>query len=82
MTSFGVDPVFWGVIMCLNLGIGLVTPPVGTVLFVASGVAGIKMEQLVKSIMPFFVGMVGLLVLLIIFPQIVTFLPDLLLPVL
>lgn len=81
MTNYGVDPIFWGVIMCINLGIGLITPPVGTVLFVASGVAGIKMEQLVKSIVPFFLGLVGLLVLLIIFPQLVTFLPNLLLPI-
>ena len=80
MTNYGVDPVFWGVIMCINLGIGLITPPVGTVLFVASGVANIKMEALVKAIVPFFVGMVGLLVVLIIFPQLITFLPDLLLP--
>lgn len=67
--------------MCINLGIGLVTPPVGTVLFVATGVAGIKMEQLVKAIIPFFIGMVALLVLLIIFPQLITFLPNLVLPV-
>jgi tripartite ATP-independent transporter DctM subunit len=80
MTKFGVDPVFWGVIMCINLGIGLITPPVGTVLFVASGVANVKMEALVKAIIPFFIGMVGLLVVLIIFPQLITFLPDLLLP--
>lgn len=81
MTRFGIDPVFWGVIMCMNLGIGLITPPVGTVLFVASGVAGIKMEQLVRAIIPFFIGMVGLLVLLIVFPQLITFLPNMVLPV-
>jgi TRAP-type C4-dicarboxylate transport system permease large subunit len=81
MTKFGVDPVFWGVIMCINLGIGLITPPVGTVLFVATGVAGIKMEELVKAIIPFFIGMVALLVVLIIFPQIITFLPNLVLPI-
>ncbi len=81
MTNFGVDPVFWGVIMCVNLGIGLITPPVGTVLFVAAGITKIKMEQLVKAIIPFFIGMVGLLVLLIIFPQLITYLPYLIIPV-
>ncbi|WP_319472873.1 TRAP transporter large permease [uncultured Sphaerochaeta sp.] len=81
MTNFGVDPIFWGVIMCVNLGIGLITPPVGTVLFVAAGITKIKMEQLVKAIIPFFIGMVGLLLLLIIFPQLITYLPYLLLPV-
>ena len=52
MTNFGVDPVFWGVIMCVNLGIGLITPPVGTVLFVAAGITKIKMEQLIKGLCP------------------------------
>jgi tripartite ATP-independent transporter DctM subunit len=81
MTSYGVDPVFWGVITCINLGIGLITPPVGTVLFVASGVANVKMQNLVRAIIPFFIGMVFLLVILIIFPSLITFLPNLLLPV-
>ena len=80
MTSYGIDPVFWGVITCINLGIGLITPPVGTVLYVASGVAKVTMEELVKSLLPFFIGMVFLLVLLIAFPSLVTFLPNLLMP--
>jgi tripartite ATP-independent transporter DctM subunit len=80
MTSYGIDPVFWGVITCINLGIGLITPPVGTVLFVASGVANVKMQELVRSIIPFFIGMCLLLVLLISFPALITFLPNLLLP--
>jgi tripartite ATP-independent transporter DctM subunit len=80
MTSYGIDPVFWGVITCINLGIGLITPPVGTVLFVASGVANVKMQELVRAIIPFFIGMCFLLVLLISFPSLITFLPDLLLP--
>jgi TRAP-type C4-dicarboxylate transport system permease large subunit len=80
MTSYGIDPVFWGVITCINLGIGLITPPVGTVLYVASGVAKVSMEQLVKALLPFFFGMVFLLVLLIAFPSLITFLPNLLMP--
>ena len=81
MQSYGIDPVFWGVITCINLGIGLITPPVGTVLYVASGVAKVKMEELVHALIPFFIGMLVLLVLLILFPPLITFLPNLLMPV-
>ena len=78
MAKYGIDPVYWGVVMCINLGIGLVTPPVGTVLYVACGVAKIRMEMLIKSLLPFFIGMCIVLLLLILFPSLVTFLPELL----
>jgi TRAP-type transport system large permease protein len=76
MTSVGIDPVYFGVIMSINLGIGLVTPPVGTVLYVACGVADIKLEQLVKALMPFLFTLLSVLVLLILFPQLVLFIPN------
>ena len=57
--SVGVDPVHFGMIMIINLGIGLITPPVGTVLFVGSAVAKLPIEQVVKALLPFF----GLLVI-------------------
>ena len=63
--------------MCINLGIGLITPPVGTVLYVACGVADVKMEQLVKSILPFLATLIVVLILLILFPQLVMFIPNL-----
>lgn len=75
--SVGIDPVYFGVLMSMNLGIGLITPPVGTVLYVACGVADIKMEQLVKSILPFLVTLLIVLALLIMFPQLVLFIPNL-----
>lgn len=78
MAAIGVDPVYFGVIMCINLGIGLITPPVGTVLYVASGVAGVKMESLVKSLLPFLLTLLMVLVLLILFPGLVMFIPNLL----
>jgi TRAP-type C4-dicarboxylate transport system permease large subunit len=53
--AIGVDPVHFGMIMIVNLGIGLITPPVGTVLFVGSAVAKLPIEQVVKALMPFFV---------------------------
>ncbi|HPE66420.1 MAG TPA: TRAP transporter large permease subunit, partial [Synergistales bacterium] len=80
MQQVGVDPVYFGVIMSVNLGIGLITPPVGTVLYVATGVANVKFEELVKSIAPFVVAELAVLILLIFFPQIVMFIPNLVLP--
>lgn len=53
-TSLGIDPVHFGVIMMLNLGIGLVTPPVGSVLFVGAAIGRIRVEEAVKSIWPFY----------------------------
>ena len=68
--SVGVDPVHFGMIMIINLGIGLITPPVGTVLFVGSAVARLPIEQVVKALLPFF----GLLVIDL---AIVTYVPGL-----
>lgn len=78
MESVGIDPVYFGVLMSINLGIGLITPPVGTVLYVACGVADVKMEQLVKAILPFLITLLIVLVLLIVFPQLVLFIPNML----
>lgn len=77
MKSVGIDPVYFGVIMSVNLGIGLITPPVGTVLYVACGVAGISLEELVKAIWPFLLTLLLVLVALILFPQLVMFIPNL-----
>lgn len=80
-TSIGIDPVHFGVIMILNLGIGLITPPVGGTLFVGSAVSGVKIERLVKTLLPFYAVMVIVLMLITYIPQIVMFLPDLMMPV-
>ena len=76
MKSVGVDPVYFGVIMSINLGIGLITPPVGTVLYVATGVANISLEDLVKSILPFLFTLLAVMGLLIMFPDLVMFIPN------
>lgn len=67
----GIDPIYFGLIMVLNLVIGLITPPVGTVLYVGCGVGKISMEELVKKIIPFLVVEIIVLLLLILFPQLV-----------
>lgn len=68
----GIDPVYFGVLFVLNNCIGLLTPPVGTVLNVACGVGKIDMEDIMKGIWPFLLVEVIVLLLLILFPQIVT----------
>jgi tripartite ATP-independent transporter DctM subunit len=76
--AIGVDPLQFGVIMVLNLMIGLLTPPFGIVLFITQGLAGIKFQQMVKAIMPFFIPLIVVLLMMTFFPEIVTWLPNLL----
>ena len=71
----GLDPVHLGIIVILNLMIGLLTPPVGMVLYVLADVAGIRFEQCVKATMPFLVPLVIVLLLIAFFPQIALWLP-------
>ncbi|MGP6466661.1 TRAP transporter large permease [Pantoea agglomerans] len=74
-TALGVDPVHFGMIMLTNLGIGLITPPVGTVLFVASAVSKQKIEQVVRAMLPFY-GMLFIVLMLITYiPAISLWLP-------
>ena len=73
--TLGVDPVHFGIIIMVNLGIGLLTPPVGSVLFVGSAVGKIKIEALVKSMMPFFVLLLLLLGLVTYWPGLSMWLP-------
>ncbi|MBA4227148.1 MAG: C4-dicarboxylate ABC transporter permease [Hyphomonas sp.] len=73
----GVDPVHFGIIMMLNLGIGLVTPPVGSVLFVGAAVGGIKVEDAVKTIWPFYLALIVSLLLITYIPALSLSLPGL-----
>ncbi len=74
-TQLGMDPVQFGVVMILNLGIGLVTPPVGSVLFVGCAVGGIPVERSVRSIWPFYIAMIFALLLVTAFPGLSLTLP-------
>ncbi len=76
--AFGIDPVHFGVIMILNAGIGLITPPVGSVLFVGSAIGGIPMTQALKSIWPFYLACVAVLLLVTFVPALSLWLPSLL----
>ena len=75
--SLGLSPIHLGVVMILNLGIGLITPPVGSTLFIGSAVSGISIEKLSKSMVPFYLVMVITLLILTFFPQTFMWLPNL-----
>ncbi len=78
--QIGVDPVHFGVIMVVNLAIGLFTPPVGVCLFVACGIAKISITDTIRAFIPFFLVMVAVLLLITYVPGLVMFLPNLLMP--
>jgi len=77
MLQIGVDPVHFGMIMLVNLGIGLITPPVGGVLFVGAAVGKVTIEQTVKALLPFYVALFAALMAVTYIPAISLFLPSL-----
>ncbi len=74
----GVDPVHFGMIMMVNLGIGLITPPVGTVLFVGSAVAKLSLGEVTRAMKPFFVALFAVLLMVTYVPALSLWLPRLL----
>lgn len=77
--SIGVDPVHFGMIMMVNLGMGLITPPVGGVLFVGAAVAKLPIEQVVRALYPFFGALLLVLAMVTYIPALSLWLPGLLL---
>ncbi len=77
VTALGMDPVHFGIIMVLNLCIGLCTPPVGSVLFVGVSVAKTTIEKVIKPLVPLFLAMILALFLVTYFPQLSLWLPSL-----
>ncbi|WP_162053334.1 TRAP transporter large permease [Pontibacter pamirensis] len=75
VTALGVDPVHFGIIMVVNLCIGLCTPPVGSVLFVGCGVADISISKVIKPLVPLFMAMVVALLLITYVPELSLWLP-------
>jgi len=76
MTSLGVDPIHFGMIMLVNLGIGLITPPVGSVLFVGCAVGKVPIEAVVRTIWPFYVGLFAVLLVVTYVPAISLWIPS------
>ena len=77
MTTLGVDPIQFGVIMIMCSMIGLLTPPVGMVLFAISSVTQVPISPLVRELWPYLLGIVAILILVICIPQVSTWLPEL-----
>jgi TRAP-type transport system large permease protein len=67
----GIDPVYFGVMFIINNSIGLITPPVGTVLNTVAGVGKVSMDEVTKGVMPFMVAQFLVMFLMVLFPEIV-----------
>jgi C4-dicarboxylate transporter DctM subunit len=77
VTSFGIDPTYFGLIMVINLSIGQITPPIGMNLFVSANISGVKLEKIVAQVIPFLIVLLADLMLFTYCPRLVMFLPDL-----
>ncbi len=75
VSELGMDPIHFGIIMIMNLCIGLCTPPVGSVLFVGCSVADLKIQQVIRPLLPLFLVMIGVLLLITYFPDLTLWLP-------
>jgi tripartite ATP-independent transporter DctM subunit len=75
--ALGIDPVFFGILMVVTLSVGVITPPFGNVLFVLVEITGLRFEQVVMSVLPFLIPILAVIGLIIMVPEIVTFLPNL-----
>jgi tripartite ATP-independent transporter DctM subunit len=76
VTHLGVDPIHFGMIMLVNLGIGLITPPVGSVLFVGCAVGKVSIEQVTRTIWPFYAGLFVVLLIVTYVPAISLWIPS------
>lgn len=77
VADLGIDPIHFGIIMVVNLSIGLCTPPVGSVLFIGCSVAKIGIEQVIRPLIPLFIAMIAVLLLVTYLPQLSLWLPRL-----
>ncbi|TGG92868.1 TRAP transporter large permease [Natronospirillum operosum] len=79
MQGLGIDPVHFGIIMTINLCVGICTPPVGSALFVGCSISGVSIGQVMKPILPFYFVLIACVLLVTFIPQISLFLPQLIL---
>jgi TRAP-type C4-dicarboxylate transport system permease large subunit len=75
--AFGIHPIHFGIVVIVTLILGMITPPVGVILFVASGISGEKFEVIVRNIFPFLYSSAVVLALMVMFPKLVLFVPSL-----
>lgn len=76
VTTFGIDPIHFGIMVTFNLCLGTITPPVGNVLFVGARVAGLRPEPVIKALVPFFIALILMLFVVAFVPQLSMWLPD------
>jgi tripartite ATP-independent transporter DctM subunit len=76
----GVDPVYFGVLMVFTLSIGLITPPVGLCMYVSCSIAKVSMEGYTRELIPFLAVLVAVNLLIVFFPELVMYVPNLLMP--
>ncbi|GHV37904.1 ABC transporter permease [Synergistales bacterium] len=74
---YGIDPVHFSIVMILNLMIGLITPPVGVVLYILSSISGVSFDRIVRAVVPFLIALLVALAIVTYVPPIVTWLPNL-----
>ncbi len=75
--AVGYDPIWFGVIMVIMLEVGQTTPPIGMNVFIMSGISGVPMYSIFRGVLPFWITQIAIVGLLIAFPQIALFLPNL-----
>ena len=78
MKQVGVDPVHFGILMVFNLAIGTITPPVGSGLYVGASVGKVKVEEVIKPLIPFYIAIIAVLLLITYIPNLTLFLPKML----
>lgn len=78
ITQLGIDPIHFGLVMILNLAIGTITPPFGTIMFLTCSVTGCRFMDFVKAVLPFLAALLAVLLLVTFIPQLATWLPNLL----
>ena len=74
-SQLGMDPIHFGIILIMNLCVGICTPPVGNVLFVGCSVAGLGIERVIKPLIPFYIAMIIALLLVTFIPELSLWLP-------
>lgn len=78
MVKMGIDPIHFGVMITVNLMIGLLTPPIGLNLFISSAIARVSVEEIVRNVWPMIIVLTIVLLIITFFPPLVTWLPNLL----
>lgn len=78
IVASGIDPIHASVVLIATLGVGLLTPPVGLCTYVAAGIANLRFDELMRDLVPFVIVLLTCVILMLVFPQIITFIPSLL----